>query len=67
VGCYFKVYPASYGAYHAKGRMFMEQKKPTLALSSFELALKLAEENLSPDLSYFKKQVESAKNKLNKS
>ena len=61
-----KLYPASYGAYHAQGTLYMKQKNITLALHSFEQALRLAEENLSPHLSYFRKQVEIAKDELSK-
>jgi len=61
-----ELYPASYGAYNALGTLHMKTEQLSKALRSFENALNLAEENSSPHLSYFRKQVERAKNQLAK-
>jgi Tfp pilus assembly protein PilF len=60
-------YPASYGAYNALGILYKKQNRLTKALISFEKALTLAKENSSPHLSYFRKQVETARSELKKS
>jgi predicted alpha/beta superfamily hydrolase len=61
------LYPASYSAYNALGTLYKKQKRLTKALDSFENALTLAKENSSPHLSYFRKQVETARSELEKS
>ena len=60
-------YPSSHGAYNALGTLYKKTNRATMALTSFEQALTLAEKNSSPHLSYFRKQVADAKQALGKS
>lgn len=61
-----ELYPASYGAYNALGTLYKKTERTTMALTSFQQALTLAEKNASPHLSYFRKQVADAKKTLEK-
>jgi len=62
-----ELYPASYGAYNALGTLYKNTEKTTMALTSFQQALTLAEKDSSPHVIYFKKQVADAKKTLEKS